>query len=351
MDAPHPVAVVTPPVVAPPVVAVAASAGGVEALARFVASLPSDLPAAVLVVLHIPDTGPSVLPSILHRAGSLPAGHATDGTPLQPGRVVVAPPGQHLLVEDGHVIVQPGPRLNGHRPSADALLVSVARHLGRRGAGVVLSGTMDDGAAGLRALDLAGGLSLVQEPDEAAFPSMPRAALAEAPGATACPVDAMGAHLAAWARALGAKAPTAACSGEEPTMDDPVAGDRGDDELSAFTCPECGGSLVIDRSFGMERYRCRVGHAFSGEHLMVGKQQALEAALWAAVVALEERADLTRRLQQRFAAGSRPRQVLRYRDELDRIGHQIALLRHVIDDLVERGPLTQDGDDGDGSTG
>jgi two-component system, chemotaxis family, protein-glutamate methylesterase/glutaminase len=162
------------------VVAVAASAGGVEALSGFVAALPANFPATVLVVLHIPPAGTSVLPAILSRASKLPARHPEDGELLTAGVILAAPPDRHMTVDGIAVQVFAGPRENGHRPAADVLMRSVAEHFGQRAAGVVLSGTMDDGAPGLRAVRAAGGFTFVQDPAEAAFPGMPTAAIEEA---------------------------------------------------------------------------------------------------------------------------------------------------------------------------
>lgn len=184
------------------VVAVGASAGGVEALSRFVAGLPPDLPAAVLVVLHLSPTGPSLLPGILARAGPLPVAHASDGAPLHAGTILVAPPGQHLQVVDGRVSLSPVSPVSGPRPSADVLFASVARWYGRRCAGVVLSGTMHDGAAGLRAIGQGTGLTLVQDPAEAAFPGMPRAAIAEAGPVVVCRLADMPDRLTTWLAGL-----------------------------------------------------------------------------------------------------------------------------------------------------
>jgi two-component system, chemotaxis family, protein-glutamate methylesterase/glutaminase len=161
-------------------VAVAASAGGVEALRAFVAALPADLDAVVLVCLHSSPAGPSVLPGILSRAGQLPARHPRDGEPLRGGQILVAPPDRHLTVTTDTVRVLAGPRENGHRPAADVMFRSVAASFGAAAAAAVLSGTMDDGAAGLRAVRAAGGLTLVQDPATAAFPGMPMAAIEDA---------------------------------------------------------------------------------------------------------------------------------------------------------------------------
>lgn len=330
-------------------VGVAASAGGVEALTAFTRGLPGEFPGAVLVVLHLSDTGPSVLPNILARTTPLTVVPATDGMALRRGLVVVAPPGQHLRVRGGVVALDAGPRENGHRPSADALFRSLAESWGRRAVGVVLSGTMGDGAAGLRAIGNAHGLTVAQDPEEAAFPGMPRAAIAEAEPALVCRVGEMAGKLMAWMGELGPA--EGAC--DPPGVDGPTgARTMSTSELSEFTCPECGGSLWLDRTFGTERYRCRVGHAFSPNGLLVGKQDAIESALWAAVVAIEERADVSRRLLRRLGGSSNRALLRRYRDDITQASDRIEILRGLIKELVDQGPLTaaiENGSEGNGA--
>lgn len=313
-------------------VAVAASAGGVEALSGFVRALPADFPGAVLVVLHISPAGPSVLPRILARAGKLPVVHAGDGADLLPGVVVVAPPDQHLMVRDSHTELSHGPRQNGHRPSADALFRSTALAYGRRSAGIVLSGTMDDGSAGLRAIGRAHGLTIAQDPTEAAFPGMPSAAIAGANPAVVCRVADMADRLTTWMSQLHipASVPT-----DRTTLDDPLASE----EISGFTCPECGGTLWLDHWLGTERFRCRVGHSFSAQALMAGKRDVLESALWAAVVALEEKIDLSTRLLRRLERTARPAQLTRYREDIEATVGQAQHLRDLIVQLVNEEPL------------
>jgi len=307
------------------VVAIAASAGGVDALRTLAGALPADFPAAVLVVLHIPPAGPSVLPQILSRAGKLPARHPQDGEDLPAGVILVAPPDRHLAVSDGHVRLLAGPRENGHRPSADILLRSVAENCATRCSGVVLSGTMDDGAAGLAAVRAVGGLALVQEPAEATFPSMPVAAIEEARPQFVGPVSMLADRLGGWVGEL-----------EQEVTEVRAAKEFADDpELTPFTCFECGGTLWLRDEYGAQRLRCRVGHTFSVDSLLLDKHTALERALWAGVVALEERADLSRRVIKRLENNGRAGRVDRYRDDIAAAERQIKLLREVISDLIK----------------
>lgn len=171
------------------------SAGAVATLRRLVADLPADLGACVLVTVHLPPTRHSHLPRILTWAGPLPARSAVDGLPLQPNTITVAPPNRHLLIEDGRAHLGAGPKVKHHRPSVDVMFGSAADWAGPGVVAVVLSGLLDDGAAGAAMIAQAGGTVLVQDPAEAPFPDMPRAALAAAPTARAIPITRMAATL------------------------------------------------------------------------------------------------------------------------------------------------------------
>jgi two-component system chemotaxis response regulator CheB len=330
------------------VVAVAASAGGVEALRSFVAALPAGFPAAVLVVLHIPPTGPTVLPEILARAGRLPARLAQDGAALAPGVILVAPPGRHLAVADGHARLLADARDNSHRPSADILLRSVAQNFGTRSSGVVLSGMMDDGAAGLAAIRRAGGLALVQAPADALFPSMPVAAIAAAAPQIVAPAPDLAGPLCRWLADLGEEvAVTTPADHGEAGPGDPAGPPGTDPELTAFTCFECGGTLWLHDEYGVTRLRCRVGHTFSVEGLLADKMNALERALWAGMVALEERAELARRIVKRLENAGRGHRAERYRQDIAAAEAQARVLREVISGLIRAGSAAYDDGDPD----
>ncbi len=282
------------------VIAVGASAGGVESLRALVAGLPPDFPGSVLVVLHLPRDAPSALPSILNRCGPLPVTAAVDGEPLRPGRVYVAPVDHHLLLLDGHLRLSHGPAENGHRPAIDPLFRSVARGAGPRGVGVVLSGSRDDGAAGLASIVSRGGTAVVQDPADALYPSMPRAALAQAPTEHVAPAAKLGgllAELTAMPLPDDLPLPADVVLESEVAMSDLAAITT--DEFAppaGFGCPACGGSLFQIDDGPVPRYRCRVGHAWSPESLLDEQALALEGALWMALRALEEKSELSRRM-------------------------------------------------------
>ena len=314
------------------VIAVGASAGGVDAISAVVAGLPADLEAAVLVVLHVSPRGKSVLPHILSSRGPLPARHAVDGERLEPGRVYVAPPDQHLVVEPGRVRVTGEPRENGVRPSVDTLFRSAALAYGPAVVGVVLSGTLDDGTAGLIAIKQHGGVAVVQDPAEAVFPSMPANAARFADPDHVVPLDKVPSLLASiveeWSEDRRARAQHGTDDDEAQPGDASAAAQPG--EPSEFTCPECGGTLWEQQEGDLLRFRCRVGHAYSTESLLADQREALEAALWGAVVALEERADMAIRLARRMDDGGRSHRAGRYNREAGDARRRAGIVREAI---------------------
>jgi two-component system chemotaxis response regulator CheB len=286
------------------VVVVGASAGGVEALSILVSELPRDLRAAVFVVLHL-SRARSVLPEILTRAGRLPAVHPADGDRIEHGRIYVGRPDHHLTLEDGRIRVVHGPTENGYRPAVDPLFRSAARVYGPRVIGIILTGALDDGTAGLAAVKEAGGIAIVQDPDEAFASSMPRSARAFVAVDHVRPLREIGALVAS----LTSEQTEAAVSPEgphvkamEPDLGPPnIAVREGDrpGKVSVFTCPECHGTLWEADERGIVRFRCRVGHVYSPESMLAAQTDSVDRALWIALRSLEERAALTHRLSER----------------------------------------------------
>jgi two-component system chemotaxis response regulator CheB len=317
------------------VIVIGASAGGVEALRALVAGLPDDLPAAVLIVLHVPRSGPSALPVILDRLTGLTVRPAVDGEILRHGRVYVAPVDRHLLVLDNRVRLSRGPAENGHRPAIDPLFRAAARSFGRRTIGVVLSGARDDGAAGLAAIAARGGATIVQDPDEALFPSMPRAALEHVKADHVLPIAKIGGMLDTLSRETipDDKAPDAdAMLDAEVAMSDlkPLTTEDLPATPAGYGCPACGGSLFEMSDRPVPRYRCRVGHAWSPESLLEEQGAALESALWMALRSLEEKASLNRRMAESSRSRGHDTAVVRYRLQAEDAETAGALIRDLI---------------------
>jgi two-component system, chemotaxis family, protein-glutamate methylesterase/glutaminase len=288
------------------IVAVGASAGGVEALRELVANLPPELPAAVLVVMHVLPTGTSMLPAILGRAGRLPCSGARNAEKLERGHIYVAPPDHHLLVLDGRVQLSHGPRENGHRPALDTLFRSVARTYGTRSIGVVLSGTLDDGAAGLRMIRARGGATIAQDPEEALYSGMPQSAIDNGAVAHVSKISEMADLICTLIEEPVEQVDAVAGNpgGEAdfgPTLDMADVTSPVDGDLTPLTCPECGGALWEHQEGHLVRFKCHVGHAYSAESMQALQGNALEAALWSALRSLQERQNLFERMARRTA--------------------------------------------------
>ena len=289
------------------IIVIGASAGGVEALSRVVSSLPANLPAAVFVVLHISSTGPSMLPEILTRAGNLPAHQPADGEPIVPGRIYVPLPDHHLLINPGHVKISRGPRENNARPAVDPLFRAAARSYGPFVVGVILSGGLDDGTLGLMDVKAYGGVTIVQDPEEAMFPGMPTSAIENVQVDRVAKLDEIGPLLTRLSRETVPAEQGAAFMTRKNGKGHDIA-EIGTDDLkthnmtgppSRFTCPECGGALWELQNSKLLRYRCHIGHGYTAETLMAAQSEKLEDALWGALRALEETAGMRRRMADR----------------------------------------------------
>lgn len=330
------------------VVVIGASAGGVESLRGFVAGLDPDLPAAVLVVLHLPATSPSMLPSILTRAGALPVAAAGEHERLRAGRILVAPPDYHLVVVDDHTTLTRGPRENGVRPAVDVLFRSAARACGPRVIGVILSGALDDGTAGMLDIRQRGGLVLAQDPDEATYPSMPASVI------THVGADRVG-TVADLATAVNevARSPEGSSVPPEPSglltsevemahmETDAFASPDRPGRPAGFSCPDCNGSLFEIDEAGLLRFRCRVGHAWSSLALMAAQSEALDSALWMAYRSLRDKAALSQQLADR--AGERGNRLSqeRYLEKATEASQSAALLQQLLEQPLSTMPTEE----------
>jgi two-component system chemotaxis response regulator CheB len=283
------------------VIVIGASAGGVDALRELLGGLPGDLPAALFVVLHTAERGPGLLTQILGRNSPLPVVTAAEGQRYERGRVYVAPPALHLIVGHDHLHVRRGPRENGSRPAIDPLFRSAAASCTTRVIGVLLTGMLNDGTSGLQAIKRCGGLTLVQEPDDAAYGDMPRSALCHVAVDHVLPLHEIPATLAALAheaRPPPGEVPDdiraeALIAAQEISDMRPFEEGR---TISPITCPECHGAMQEIVDGDLLRYRCHTGHAFTLEALGALQADAWERALYSAYRAQQERAILVGRM-------------------------------------------------------
>jgi two-component system chemotaxis response regulator CheB len=296
------------------IITIGASAGGVEALSRIASGLPASLPAAVFVVLHMSPDLPSYLPQILSAAGPLPAGEAYDGEEIHTGRIYVAPRDHHLLVEHGRTTVAHGPKENRSRPSIDALFRSAAYSYGSRVIGVQLTGMLDDGVAGLWAINRAGGATVVQSPGDAEYPAMPQNAVAEVEVDYVVPLPQIALLLQRLVSQAGAEEPQMQRSERDRLeLEVQIAGDKhGANERlfklgrpTRYACPECHGALADIGEGGIPRYRCHTGHAFTADSLLHAYEQQSESMVFEAIRAFNEHGLLLEELGQRLSAGGR----------------------------------------------
>lgn len=326
------------------IIVVGASAGGVEALCQLVPLLPPDLPAAVFIVLHISSQGTSVLPQILNRAiakrhknSTLKAVHPQDGEEIVHGRIYIAPPDRHLLVKDGYIRLARGPRENCNRPAVDPLFRTAARAYGRRVVAVILSGTLDDGTAGLMAVKQRGGVAIVQKPESALYSGMPDNAIENVEVDHILPVAEIAAMLT-----LLAHQPVEENGEDAVSSDLEIESDMAELELGAmqnsnrpgtpspFGCPDCGGVLWELEQQKLTHFRCRTGHAYSVHSLLAAQTHAQEEAMWNALRALEEKAALTKRMAQQANDRSQLYSAQRFEEQANVAHERAAILRELL---------------------
>ncbi|QOZ31195.1 chemotaxis protein CheB [Bradyrhizobium sp. CCBAU 53421] len=294
------------------VLAIGTSAGGFEALRFLAGEFSRDFPASVVVTIHLSSQFRSELDAILTQAGPLPASFAVDGEKLEKSRLYIAPAERHLIVESGHLRLGSGPRENNARPSLDPLFRSAALCCGPRTVGAVLTGTLGDGAAGLSALKQCGGITVVQDPADAAFPEMPTTALARANPDHVVGLKGMPALFEMLARQPAGQAVPVPDNLEYEV--NVASGGRGSmhemDRIgrrSVLACPDCHGVMWEIDEGELVRYRCHEGHAYSAEVMSLALDDNVRRAFGSALRALDERVALARKLEVQASSGGQTR--------------------------------------------
>jgi two-component system, chemotaxis family, protein-glutamate methylesterase/glutaminase len=260
------------------IIVIGGSAGSLPVLKGTFHQLAASLTASIFVVIHLRPQSPSFLPQVLQKCTDLRVAHAIDGEKIETGCVYVAPPDRHLLIEQGHIHLSAGPKENRTRPAANPLFRSAAAAYGPRVIGVVLSGALDDGTAGLWDIKRRGGIAIVQAPEDAEHKEMPESAIANVHVDYMVPADQIGPLLIS----------LTSQNSEQP------AG-RVEDVMSTrtgLTCPDCYGPIERFERAGLTEYKCRVGHTYGPESMLEAHEDREERALWSAIESLEEGADL-----------------------------------------------------------
>lgn len=321
-------------------IVIGTSIGGLAALRQIFSELPCDLPAAILVVMHI-GSQESILPELLHSYSSLPVRHARDGESIERGTILVAPSDRHLLVDKGFVRLSHGPKENFSRPAIDPLFRSAALAYRHRVIGVVLTGNLDDGTIGLQVIKAYDGVAVVQDPEDAEMPSMPLSAIEHAEVDHRLPLKAIASALVELSSEplhAGMSDPSNIESADVALIENRIVteGEPSMDEMEAmgtpstFTCPECQGALWEVRGARPQRFRCHTGHAFTARSLAAGQQRAAEEAIWAAVRALHEKATMLRRFAKLAHESNRTEAAAEHVAAAEQASHQADVLRQMV---------------------
>ncbi|WP_034349237.1 chemotaxis protein CheB [Noviherbaspirillum massiliense] len=318
-------------------VVIGASTGGLEALKHFVARLPQDFPAAILIVLHIGSQETS-LPQILMKHSALPVRNAIHGEPIEPGVILLAPPDVHLMVNGHHVHFSNGPKENFSRPAIDPLFRSAALSYRSRVIGIILTGNLDDGTVGLQAVKAYGGLTIVQDPRDADAPSMPLSAIEHVDVDYCLPLYGIAETLVKLTAQAAPPEPGDVPGAIPEENRIALTGKTLMDELekiaepSTFTCPECHGSLWEIKGTSPRRFRCHTGHGFTARTLAHAQTDMAEEAIWGAIRALHEKEMLLKRLAQTASDTNRMEDAAEHAAAARQAARQAGTLRKMVSD-------------------
>lgn len=324
-------------------VVIGTSAGGLEALRVIVGGLAPDLPAAVLIVMHISPQGPGLLSDLLSRVGPLRVGKSTDGELIEHGKLYIAPPDHHLLVKGQHISLSRGPKENCSRPAIDPLFRTAAAAFGARTVGIILTGMLDDGTAGLAAVKGRGGATIIQDPREALYPSMPESALRYVGGDFVLPIGEIAAsinRLVREPRNVGQELPASLQIEIETRFVEMETMSIKDMEAigthAGVSCPECHGPIWKIKDGPIQRYRCHVGHAYSAQTMLAGQIEAQETHLWQALRVMKERVALIWEMRAHAQDDDRAADARAYEATVRRLERNIGLIQ----DMLEEGELS-----------
>lgn len=340
------------------IIVIGASSGGFVALKTLVSGLPKDLQASLFIVWHMSPDVRGVLPQVLNRAGTLHAAHAFDGESIEPNRIYVAPPDRHLLIERGRVRVTRGPKENRFRPAVDPLFRSAAYVYGPRVIGVILSGALDDGTAGLWMVKQRGGLAIVQDPLDADVPSMPENAAREVAIDYSVPISDLAALLARLSQEQVEEVSEDEMQDDEKTAIEVriameasafESGVMNLGDLSPYTCPECHGVLTSITDGNRLRFRCHTGHAFSADSLLAALTENIEDGLWNAIRGVEESIMLLNHIGDHFAEVNHTKLAALYFQKAKEAQHRAQLVRRAVlaHELLSKDSLWQESEESD----
>jgi two-component system chemotaxis response regulator CheB len=317
------------------IVVIGASAGGFDAIKKLIAQLPEDFHASVFIVWHMSADVRGILPQMLNRVSKLHAAHAVNMEAVKPGRIYVAPPDHHMLLDHGMVRITKGPKENRFRPAIDPLFRSAAFHYGNRVIGIILSGALDDGVAGLWMIKQYGGLAIVQDPSEAEVPSMPLHALESVNVDYVATVDNMTPLLSKLVAEPVPEGNGKRKEQEERTQleigvameEEPGFRIQQFGELTPYTCPECHGVLLALKEGNHVRFRCHTGHAFSSDSLLSAITESIEESLWNTVRSIQESVMLLNHMGDHFAENNHPKLAAMYFQKAKDAENRVRIVR------------------------
>jgi len=333
------------------IIVIGASTGGLEALKKIVHDLPANLDASIFIVWHMSPDIRGVLPDVLNKVNTIPVAHAVDLEPIRTNRIYIAPPDHHLLIEEGRVRVTRGPKENRFRPAVDPLFRSAAYTYKERVIGVILTGALDDGTAGLWRIKFSGGLAIIQDPSDAEVPSMPANALREVQADHCVPVSEIAGLLAKLSSEI-VTPDTLTMKDEKTKIEISIAAEENPlkldvfalGSLSPFTCPECHGVLSKITDGTLARYRCHTGHAYSADTLITALTEDIEDSLYNAIRGMDESVLLLNHIGDHYAEANKPKVAAVYFKKANEAAERSEMVRKAVHthELLSKDGLLKD---------